>query len=108
MIHEVNEDFLRSLLTQERTVDAWSSLLSRLPSLDKESKDQSKLVESIDQFSLRDNFLIPHMKQKKVVKSLSDNKVDFDFNDEVFADTADPSSFVSSWSSLLERLELLS
>ena len=108
VIHEVNEDFLRSLLTQERTVDAWSSLLSRLPSLDKESKDQSKLVESIDQFSLRDNFLIPHMKQKKVVKSLSDNKVDFDFNDEVFADTADPSSFVSSWSSLLERLELLS
>ena len=47
-VNEVNRDFLMSLLIQERTVDAWSSLLSILSFLDKIDKDQEKLVASID------------------------------------------------------------
>ena len=65
------------------------------------------MVASIDQSSLREDVLTPHKKQKRVVKSLSDNKLDFDFNDEVLVESIDPLSFSSSWPSLLERLELL-
>ena len=82
-IHEVAEEILRSLSTQERTMSACSSLLSCLPSLKKENKDPSKLVASIDQSSLCEDFLTPHKKQKRVVKSLSDNQLSFDFNDDV-------------------------
>ena len=76
-VNEVNRDFLMSLLIQEQTVDVWSSLLSRLPSLDKIGKDQGKLVASIGQSTLREDFLTPHKKQKRVVKALSDNKLAF-------------------------------
>ena len=82
-IDEVGERILRSLSTQERIISAWSSLLSCLPSLNKENKYPSKLVASIDQSSLCEDFLTPHKKQKRVVKSLSDNQLSFDFNDTV-------------------------
>ena len=61
-IHEVAEDFLRYLMFQERTIDTWSSLLARLPLLDKKSKDSIKLVASIDQSALRENSLNLHKK----------------------------------------------
>ena len=38
-IHKVPEDFMRSLLYQEQTVDTWSSFLACLPVIDKESKN---------------------------------------------------------------------
>ena len=63
-INEADREFLMSLLIQERSVDAWSSLLSCLPSLDKKGKDQGKSVASIDQSSLREEFVTPHKKQK--------------------------------------------
>ena len=64
-------------------MSAWSSLLSCLPLLNKENKDQSKLVASIDQSSLCEAFLTPHKQQQRVVKSVNDNQLSFDFNDDV-------------------------
>ena len=61
-VNEVDRDLLISLLIQERTVDVWSSLLSHLPSLDNKGKYLGKLVVSIDQSSLREDFLTPHKK----------------------------------------------
>ena len=90
-------------MTQKRTVDEWYFLLSRLHSLDKESKDPIKLVASIDKSFLREDFLTPHKKQKWVVKSISNNLLSLDFNDEVLVDVVDPSSFTSSCPGLLDR-----
>ena len=61
-IHEVSEDFTRSLLYQEQTVDTWYYFLVCLPVIDKESKNRIKLVTSINQSTLRKNILTPHKK----------------------------------------------
>ena len=107
-VNEVDGNFLRSLIDQnERLMPGPLFCLVFFLSTRRVRIKINWLLLSIS-LPCKRIFLRHIRKRKGVVKSLSDNKLDFDFNNEVLVDSVDPLSFASSWPSLLERLELLS